>query len=53
MHPMFVTLFIKTDANDLPAGEQDTQRRARQAGRGRSARVIRIAAPSRHHPRRA
>lgn len=29
MHPLFVTLFIKTDADDLLAEEQDRKRRAR------------------------
>jgi hypothetical protein len=52
MHPMFVTLFIDTDADDLLTEEQDTQRRARQARRSRSARVVRVAAPSRDRPRR-
>ena len=44
MHPMFVTLFIETDADDLLTEEQDRKRRARAAGRGRSARVMRVAA---------
>ena len=39
MHPLFVTLFIETDADDLLAGEQDRKRRARAARRGRSARA--------------
>ena len=44
MHPMFVALFIKPDADDLLIEEQDRQRRVRQARRGRPARVIRAAA---------
>ena len=38
MHPLFVTLFIETDADDLLAEEQDRKRRARAARRGRSTR---------------
>ena len=32
MHPMFVTLFIKTDTDDLLTEEQDRKRRAYAAG---------------------
>jgi hypothetical protein len=32
MHPMFVKLFIETDADDL-SPEEDRQRRARRSGR--------------------
>ena len=32
MHPMFVTLFIETDADDWPTEEQDRKRRARGPG---------------------
>jgi hypothetical protein len=39
MHPLFVTLFIETDADDLLTEEQDRKRRARAVRRGRSARV--------------
>ena len=51
MHPMFVALFIETDADDLLTAEQDRKRRAHAAKRGRSARVMRIAAarPDRPH----
>ena len=52
MHPMFVTLFIETDADDLLTEERGTQRRARQARRGRSARVIRAVAANPNRPRR-
>jgi hypothetical protein len=52
MHPMFVTLFIKTDADDLLAEEQDRKRRAHAARRGRSARVMRVAAANPDRPRR-
>ena len=48
MHPMFVALFIETDADDVLAGDQDRKRRAHAARRGRSAGVIRAAA----HPDR-
>ena len=43
MHPMFVTLFIETDADDLLAEEQDRKRRTHAARRGRSARGMRAA----------
>lgn len=46
VHPMFVSLFIETDADDLLAEEQDRRRRTRQARRGRSARVAKAAAPN-------
>jgi hypothetical protein len=52
MHPMFVRLFIETDAEDLLAEEQDRKRRAHPARRGRSARVLRITAASPDRPRR-
>ena len=44
MHPMFVTLFIETDTDDLLTEEQDRKRRAHATRRGRSARVLRVAA---------
>jgi hypothetical protein len=43
MHPLFVTLFIETDADDLLAGEQDRKRRVRAVRRGRSTCVERVA----------
>ena len=52
MHPMFVTLFIETDPDNLLAEEQDRKRRAHAARRGRSARDIRVAAASPDRPRR-
>ena len=52
MHPMFVTLFIETDTDDLLAEEQDRKRRARAARRGKSARVMRIAVANPNRPRR-
>ncbi len=52
MHPMFVTLFIETDAEDLLTEEQDRKRRAHAARRGRSARVMRAAAANQDRPRR-
>jgi hypothetical protein len=51
MHPMFVALFIKADADDLLTEEQDRRRRVRQARRGRPARVIRATANP-DYPRR-
>ncbi len=53
MHPMFIRLFIETDADDLAADEQDQRRRARRAKRGRPARVMRAAARDRDRPRRS
>ena len=52
MHPLFVTLFIETDADDLLAEEQDSKRRARAVRRGRSARVRRVAAAHADRARR-
>jgi hypothetical protein len=43
MHPMFVALFIDTDADDLLAEEDGQRRRARRAGRRQATRVIRPA----------
>jgi hypothetical protein len=53
MHPMFVTLFLQTDADDLLTEEQGKRRHTRQARRSRSAQVIRAAARDRDRPRRA
>jgi hypothetical protein len=44
MHPMFVTLFIQTDADDLLSEEHERKHHAHAARRGRSARVVRAAA---------
>ena len=52
MHPMFVTLFIETDADDLLTEERDRKRRAHAARRGRSARVVRVAVATADRPRR-
>src|SRR5258707_14446427 len=52
MHPMFVTLFIETDADDVPTEQQERKRRAHAARRGRSARVVKVAAANRDRPRR-
>jgi hypothetical protein len=46
MHPLFVTLFIETDADDLLIEDEDRKRRTHAARRGRSARVMRVAASS-------
>ena len=40
MHPMFVKLFIETDADDLPS-EEDWRRRVRRSRRARPAMVVR------------
>ncbi len=54
MHPMFVKLFIETDADDLLAEEEEVKRhRARRSGRNRPAVVVRAAARDRNlQPRR-
>jgi hypothetical protein len=52
MHPMFMALFIDTGADDLLSEEQDRKRRAHVAKRGRSARVMRVAAAKPDRPRR-
>jgi hypothetical protein len=52
MHPMFVTLFIETDADDALTEQQERKRRAHAARRGRSSRVVKVAAANRDRPRR-
>jgi hypothetical protein len=52
MHPLFVTLFLETDAEDLLAGEQDRKRRERAVRRGRSAQARTVAAAHPDRPRR-
>jgi hypothetical protein len=52
MHPMFVRLFIETDADDALTEQQDRKRRAHAARRGRSSRVVKVAAANRDRPRR-
>ncbi len=51
MHPMFVTLFIETDADDWLTEEQDRKRRARGQAR-QSGRAVRAAAATPDRPRR-
>ena len=46
MHPMFVTLFLETDADDLLTEEQDKRRHVRRARRSRSDQVVRAMAPA-------
>ena len=51
MHPMFVQLFIESDADDLLA-EEDRRRRVSRARRARSAMILRPAARhGQHQPR--
>jgi hypothetical protein len=50
MHPMFVKLFIETDADDLLAEEQDRRRRARRSKRSRPAMVVAAAPRDRDRP---
>jgi hypothetical protein len=51
MHPMFVKLFIDSDADDL-SPEEDRRRHARRSRRARSAMVLRPAARGEKHPPR-
>jgi hypothetical protein len=50
MHPMFVKLFIETDADDL-LPEEDRRRRARRSRRARTAMAVRAAARDRRRNR--
>jgi hypothetical protein len=52
MHPMFVTLFIETDADDVLTEQQDRKRRTHAVRRSRSARVMRAAAANPDRRRR-
>jgi hypothetical protein len=52
MHPMFVRLFIETDADDALTEQQDRKRRAHAARRGRSSRIVKVAAANPDRPRR-
>jgi hypothetical protein len=52
MHPLFVTLFIETDADDALTEQQERKRRAHAVRRGRSARVVKVAAANRDRQRR-
>ena len=53
MHPMFVELFIETDADDLVAEEEVKRRRARRSRRDRPAVAVKVAAHDRNlQPRR-
>ena len=48
MHPMFVKLFIETDADDLLAEEEVERRRARRSRRNRPAVAVRAASRDRN-----
>ena len=48
MHPMFVKLFIETDADDLLAEEEAERRRARLSQRDRPAVAVRAASGDRN-----
>ena len=50
MHPMFVKLFLETDADDLLAYEEETRRRARRARQAQSRTVIKTSARNRNRP---
>ena len=47
MHPMFVELFIETDADDLHVYEEEKRRRSRRAKHSQSRIVTRVNARSR------
>ena len=51
MHPMFVKLFLESDADDLSA-EEDRRHRARRSRRVRPTMVLRPAAGGMEHPPR-
>lgn len=42
MHPMFVKLFLETDADDLLSGEEEKRRRGNRARRHRRCMVMRV-----------
>jgi hypothetical protein len=44
MHPMFVKLFLETDADEVLAGEQDKRRTTNRARRSRSRMTTRVTA---------
>jgi len=50
MHPMFVKLFMETDADDL-VPEQDRRRRLRRSQRARTTMAVRAAARDRQRDR--
>ena len=50
MHPMFVQLFIESDADDLLA-EEDRRRRVRRSRRARPALIVRPAGNRQQRPR--
>jgi hypothetical protein len=53
MHPMFVKLFIETDADDLLPEQEARRRAARRARRDRPAMVVRTVSRDRNcDPRR-
>jgi hypothetical protein len=53
MHPMFVKLFIETDADDLFAEEDARRHAARRARRDRPAMIVRTVSRERNRdPRR-
>jgi hypothetical protein len=47
MHPMFVTLFLENDADDMLAEEEDRRRAANRARRSRSRQATRVYARDR------
>jgi hypothetical protein len=50
MHPMFVKLFIETDADDLEDAQEARRRSARRSRRSREATIV-TAAPRRQSSR--
>ena len=47
MHPMFVTLFLENDADDVLGEEEDRRRAANRARRSRSRQATRVIARDR------
>lgn len=52
MHPMFVKLFLETDADDLLAYEEETRRRARRARQAQSRTATKAPARNQSRPPR-
>jgi hypothetical protein len=53
MHPMFVKLYLETDADDLLADEEERRRSAKLASRNRARTALRVTARAQdRRPRR-
>ena len=47
MHPMFVTLYLENDADDVLAEEENRRQAANRTRRARSRQATRVVAPDR------